>query len=140
MKGCRFYSINFSSALPIPKQVENTRLGTENVSHLKPWFGYLTGFADAESCFNISISKRTNKINYEVQARFVIEVHIKEKDLLFKIHSFFGGVGNITQIATKNTSRYSVVSIKDINNFIVPTEPHFLKYPLQSVKLIDFEL
>jgi LAGLIDADG endonuclease len=94
------------------------------------------GFADAESCFNISISKRTNKINSEVQARFLIETHIKEIDLLFKIQSFFGGVGNITQIVKKNTSRYSVVSIKDINNFIVP---HFLKYPLQSVKLIDFE-
>lgn len=103
--------------------------------HLNPWF--VTGFTDAEGCFNISVSKRKNTNRYEVQARFIIEVHIKEMDLLLKIQSFFGGVGQISSILNKNACRYSVVGIKDINNFIVP---HFIEYPLQSAKRIDFDL
>lgn len=56
---------------------------------------------------------------------------------MLKIQSFFGGIGTISKNPIKNVCRYSVVSIKDINNVIIP---HFLEYPLQSVKSIDFYL
>ena len=102
---------------------------------LNPWF--ITGFTDAEGCFNVSVSKRINTIRYEVQARFIIELQLKDIDILLKIQSFFSGVGTISKNLTKNSCRYSVVSIVDINKFIIP---HFKKYPLQSVKSIDFDL
>ena len=56
---------------------------------------------------------------------------------MLKIQYFFGGVGTISINPIKNVCRYTVVSIKEINNFIIP---HFIKYPLQSCKLIDFDL
>lgn len=62
---------------------------------------------------------------------------MKDIDLLLKIQSFFCGVGTISKNLTKNSCRYSVVSLRDINKFIIP---HFKNYPLQSVKSIDFDL
>ena len=100
---------------------------------LNPWF--ITGFVDAEGCFNINVTKSsTNLIGYQVQARFIIEVNIKDKNLLNNIQAFFGGIGSIT--CTKNVARYSVYDIKNINNII----KIFNEYPLQSSKQIDFTL
>lgn len=96
------------------------------------------GFTDAEGCFNVSVSKRKKStVGYVVQARFVIELQLSDIDLLLKIQSFFKGIGTITKDPIKNVCRFSVVSIKDINNFIIP---HFLEYPLQSAKSIDFSI
>ena len=84
------------------------------------------------------MSKRIKStVGYVVQARFIIELQLRDIDLLLKIQSFFGGVGTITKDPIKNVCRFSVVSIKDINNFIIP---HFVEYPLQSAKFIDFSL
>jgi hypothetical protein len=76
-------------------------------------------------------------VGYVVQARFIIELQLRDIYLLLKIQSFFGGVGTITKDPIKNVCRFSVVSIKDINNFIIP---HFVEYPLQSAKFVDFSL
>ena len=54
----------------------------------------------------------------------------------FLFFCFFCGVGTISKNLTKNSCRYSVVSLRDINKFIT----HFKFYPLQSVKSIDFDL
>lgn len=98
---------------------------------LNPWF--IVGFIDAEGCFNINISKSSsNLIGYQVQARFIVEVNIKDKDILGKVQGFFGGIGSISY--TKNVARYWVFGIKDIGNII----KFFNEYPLQSAKQIDF--
>jgi hypothetical protein len=90
------------------------------------------------NCFNIVISKiSTASIGFRLQARFIIEIHIKEINILNMIQSFFGGIGTITINPNKRSARYSVVGINDINNFIIT---HFENYPLQSVKKIDFDL
>lgn len=105
----------------------------ENNNKLNPW--YVTGFVDGEGCFNINITKSSsNLIGYQVQARFIIEVHIKDIEILHKIQAFFDGIGSIT--STKNVARYSVYGINDINNII----KFFDEYPLQSAKVIDFSL
>ena len=39
-------------------------------------------------CSNVSVSKRINTIRYEVQARFILELQLKDIDLLLKIQSF----------------------------------------------------
>ena len=102
-------------------------------SQLDPWF--VTGFSDGEGCFNILLTKSySNSIGWQVQSRFIIEVNIKDIDLLYKIQTFFGGIGSIT--FTKKVARFSVFGIKDITNVIT----HFNNYPLQSAKQIDFAL
>lgn len=104
-----------------------------NNSQLNPWF--VTGFSDGESCFNILVTKSSsNSIGWQVQSRYIIEVNIKDIDLLYKIQTFFGGIGSIT--STKKVARFSVFGIKDITNVIT----HFNNYPLQSAKQIDFAL
>jgi len=51
----------------------------------------------------------------------------------------FFGVGTISKNLTKNSCRYNVVSLRDINKFIIP---QFNFYPPlgQRVKSIDFYL
>ena len=55
-----------------------------------------------------------------------------------KFQSFFG-VGNIsvTKNENRNSVRYVVTSIKDLNNAIIP---HFDEYPLFTQKKADFLL
>jgi hypothetical protein len=63
-------------------------------------------------------------------------LHHKDIVLLKKIQSFFG-VGNITIRKKDGAIFYTVQSIKDLTNVIIP---HFLKYPLLSKKRADFLL
>lgn len=96
---------------------------------------WLTGFADAESSFIISILKNKDRaLGWSVKPIFQIEVHDRDMPLLNRIKSFFG-VGNI--ITRNNYAIYSVKSAKDIYSIIIP---HFDKYPLLTQKKADFEL
>ena len=101
---------------------------------LNPWF--VTGLIDAEGCFNIMITKTKSKLGWRVQAIFVIELHVKDVQLLYQIQTFFGGVGTVINSSIRKVSRYTIVGIKDINNKVLP---HFDKYPLQSEKDIDLK-
>ena len=106
----------------------------ENKKALDPW--YVTGFTDAEGSFNIVVAKSPQaRTGWRVQARFIIELHIKDIALLRHIKSFFKNVGTITINDTKKIARYSVVDLNSIVNVIIP---HFLNCPLQSAKVIDF--
>lgn len=101
---------------------------------LNPWF--VTGYADGEGCFNIKVVKsHSNSIGWQVQARFIIEVNIKDINLLYKIKAFFGDIGSVT--STNNKARYYVSGLKDISDVILT---HFINYPLQSAKKLDFIL
>lgn len=78
------------------------------------------------------------KDSWCIKPIFSIELHIRDLSLLEKIHKFFQ-VGNII-IRNRNKKKsviYSVQSVKDINNVIIP---HFLKYPLLTQKIINFRL
>lgn len=98
---------------------------------------FVTGFSDAESSFIIGISKHpTCKTGWNVTPTFAICLHYKDLALLKRIQSFFL-VGNIVINKTKGTVRFSVNSIKDIINVIIP---HFMQYQLLSKKKADFEL
>jgi len=102
---------------------------------LNPWF--VTGFTDAEGSFNVSVAKHASStLGWRVQARFIIELHSKDLALLTRIQSFFQGIGTLTNSKTRDTVRFSVVDVNQINNVIIP---HFKEYPLQSAKLIDFK-
>lgn len=106
----------------------------KNNHQLNPLF--VTGFINGEGCFNIWVAKSSsNSIGWQVQARFIIEVNIKDIDLLYKVQAFFGGIGLIT--SKKSVARFAIYGLKDITNVILK---HFNNYPLQSAKQIDFTL
>jgi len=98
---------------------------------------WITGFADAESSFVIRVAKTIRKQGWRIIPLFSIELHIKDLSLLKEVQSYFGvGKIHIRMREGRTTSIYSVQSIKDLNNMIIP---HFIKYPLLTQKRIDFE-
>lgn len=99
---------------------------------------YVTGFVDGEGSFSILVLKRaTYKTGWNIIPVFTINLNSRDTALLEKIQSFFGGIGNITIRDKDNTAYFTVKSIKDIINVIIP---HFEKYPLLTEKQADFEL
>ena len=94
----------------------------------------MTGFCDAESCFQLVIYKNPKvRSGWSVRLVFSIHLHIKEIDVLYKIQKFFF-VGNVT--IHKDTANYQVVSLTDLLRVI----EHFNSYPLRSQKHSDFLL
>lgn len=98
---------------------------------LDPWF--VTGFADAESSFSMSVFKsKTAAIGWTIEPCFIITLHKKDIELLKKIKNFFG-VGSV-DIAGSKIARYRVRSRQDLKTIIL----HFERYPLQTTKVINF--
>lgn len=97
---------------------------------------WVTAFADAESSFILLLNKNSKyKTGYSLQTSFSIHLHQKERALLERIASFYGG-GNITKTGEDSIS-YRVTSLKDLIQVIIP---HFNRYPLISKKRADYEL
>jgi len=99
---------------------------------------WVTGFADAEGMFVITITKtktRGNKSGWTVRPSFSIGLHVRDRALLDSIQAFFG-VGNIRSNKATNSFMYSVYSIKELEVII----NHFDKYPLITQKWADYQL
>jgi len=100
-----------------------------------PWF--ITGFADAEGTFIVSIVRDNEyKAGWRVGLVFAIGLNVKDTILLEHIKSHFK-VGTIRYSKADHTAIYAVQSLKDISSVIIP---HFDKYPLLTQKRADFEL
>ncbi len=98
---------------------------------------YITGLSDAESTFVISVyKKKDTKTKWQVQPVFAIYLDEKDIDLLKSIQFFFG-VGVVVSRKATNSVMYSVNSLKDLTNVIIP---HFCKFPLLTKKGVDFLL
>lgn len=105
----------------------------ESTVSLNPWF--LTGFADAESCFTLSIFKDSSKaLGWRVRTLFTIELHEKDIALLELIRDFFG-VGKIYS-PRSTIKQFKVTTVKDLQVIL----DHFNKFPLITKKRVDFEL
>lgn len=100
---------------------------------LNPWF--LTGFVDAEGCFQVSIRQDLKqKIKWRVSSAFQIKLHIKDLALLEQIKNTLG-VGTITTDG-KNFCNYNVWSVKELQVLIY----HFDIYSLVTDKVSDYLL
>ena len=109
----------------------STRINTNLLSN------WITGFSDGESSFSISISKNNKyKTGWNVVPAFAIELKDIDISLLHRIKEFFG-IGKIQIIKNKGHALYVVNSIKDLHDIIIP---HFEKYPLLTIKRINFLL
>ena len=96
---------------------------------------WVTGFTDAEGCFSVILSKRSN-LKWRIMVSFEINLHIKDIDVLHLIKTYFG-VGLITYRASRSTCVYRVTKIEDLINVIIP---HFLNFPVYCDKLHAFNL
>lgn len=107
-------------------------LGRNKKIDLNP--NYVTGFVDAEGTFSLSVVKQTNWIVYTV---FRIHLHSKDAAILYKIQSFFGGIGSVNINTKDQSASFNVKKLEDLVNVIIP---HFIKYPLRTNKLVDFNI
>ena len=97
---------------------------------------FVTGFSDGEGCLHVSIRKNNRiKLGWRVESRFQIGLHVKDKDILQEIQSYFG-VGSINWTHGPNTIQLRVQSFQDIESVI----NHFDKFPLLTKKRADFDL
>jgi hypothetical protein len=67
----------------------------------------------------------------------MIELHKRDLAVLLGIQKFFGGIGKINHLPKKGHVVYSVTSVKDLHNVIIP---HFTKYPILTIKRFTFIL
>jgi hypothetical protein len=121
--------------VPINKYISTTHISQQIIKD--PY--WVTGFADGESYFSIRIGQRKDRNNsLSIIPLFGIELHEKDFYLLKQIQTFFGVGTIIHRIRNGNPSIiYSVQSIKDLKNIIIP---HFKNYPMLTQKQADFEL
>lgn len=128
------WGINLSST--VGERFTRSQLSTLSLSSsLNPYF--ITGLADAESSFIISIVLNNKyRTGGKITPYFSIELHGKDLLLLKQIQAFFG-VGSIKVRKSNNQVIFSVTSVKDL---ILKIIPHFEKYPLITQKRADYIL
>ena len=118
------FGCNYSSApSTVGRSVEKFKLN--------PW--WVTGFIDGEGCFNVSITEN-KKLNqgWEVQHRFIIGLHIKDKSILQEIYKYLR-VGKIYKHGSE-AIQWQVKSRKELKVIL----DHFDKYPLITNKQADY--
>lgn len=129
----RRYMIRLSSVLPQQtlRYSSRTIINHNKTQSISPWF--ISGYSDAEGCFNIGLQKNPNGKFY-VRPSFFIQVHSRDNELLMQIKNYFGDIGNI--YISKDKSKFTVRSLDDILKIIT----HFENYPLITEKKADFIL
>ena len=101
----------------------------------EPWF--ITGFADAEGCFLVIVRKALkNKLGWQLEPSFIINLHKRDVELLKLIQIYFGGIGRIGK-ERNGCCDFTVSSLDQILDKIIL---HFDKYPLKTQKLADYLL
>ena len=114
-----------------PKEIDGTPFKSQN--SLTHW--WLTGFADAEGCYRISILKNKElNTKWGVRDFFQILLHRRDKAVVDYIQSKLG-VGKIYTAGLEAVS-FEVHSMKDLKVII----SHFDKYPLITQKYADYLL
>ena len=131
---CTLMGFERNYQLKIPSKQLNYFSTLHSDNKLDPWF--VTGLADSEGTFTIIIDQNQKRtLGWRVQAKFQIGLHKRDLGLLLQVQQFFGGIGSIGK--SENMGFYSVSSVKDLTNTIIP---HFLKYSLLTQKAADFLL
>nr|YP_010722991.1 homing endonuclease [Leptographium procerum]WDW20996.1 homing endonuclease [Leptographium procerum] len=95
---------------------------------------WLSGFTDAEGCFNVSITANSRyTLGHVIRMRYILDQ--KDSVILNKVSELFG-LGKVTlRSGTDNVYRYTVTGFKSMNNIIA----YFKLFPLQTKKAFSFE-
>jgi len=96
---------------------------------------WLSGFAEGEACFFISIYRSPkSKLGLAIQLVFKLTQHSRDVDLLNGIKDFFG-CGRVEN-RKEEACDFTVTSFKAIEGKIIP---FFINYPLMGSKALNFE-
>ena len=95
---------------------------------------WLSGFTDAEGCFNVSITANSRyTLGHVIKMRYLLDQ--KYSLILNKICELFG-FGKVTlRSGTDNVYRYTATGFKSLNYVIL----YFKVFPLHTKKAISFE-
>jgi len=102
-------------------------------SNIDPY--WMAGFASAEGCFSIRITKSlTTKSGYQVQLRFQITQHSIDKVFMNSLDTFWG-CGKVFLRFRENKVDFQILKLKDLSDKVIPL---FQSISLQGVKFKDF--
>lgn len=105
---------------------------TEPILTLKD--SWLSGFTDAEGCFNVNIFARPKTLSgNRVILRFMLDQKNAEEILIY-IRNLFGSGRVSLRNKTNNVYRYSVNSFRGLKS----VHDYFVSYPLKTKKAISF--
>ena len=97
---------------------------------------WMAGFSSGDSSFNIKISKsETSKLSTRVQLRFYIGLHLREKEFIQSLATYFNLSKDKYVYLNNNSVRFENTNTDDIINVIIP---FFMKYPIKGKKYLDF--
>jgi hypothetical protein len=97
---------------------------------------YVSGYADGEGCFTVSISPRSKlRAGWEVRPSFSVSQNGDRAEVLYAIQAFFG-CGSIRPDRSDKTLKWETRRLEDLLGQVVP---HFERWPLVSGKQRDFE-
>src|SRR6267142_1120379 len=97
---------------------------------------YISGYADGEGCFSISIAPRASlAVGWEVRPSFSVSQNGDRAEVLHALQAYFG-CGSIRPDRSDKTLKWETRRLED---FLERVIPHFERYPLLSGKQHDFE-
>ena len=115
----------------------NNNINNLNKNFIEPIISldanWVTGITDAEGSFIIADSKGSNGANPKISLRFSLTQKSHSVGILFGLQNFFG-CGQVIP-SSNGCMRFVVQRQEDIINKIIP---HFIKYPLQTSKALNF--
>ena len=96
---------------------------------------YVSGYADGEGCFTVSISPRAKlKAGWEVRPSFSVSQNGDRAEVLYAIQELFG-CGSIRPDRSDKTLKWETRRLEDHLERVIP---HFESWPLLSGKRHDF--
>lgn len=96
----------------------------------KEFIDWFVGFTDGEGCFLVLFIKNETY----VVLNFVIELHVDDIDILYRIAQNLG-IGKVIKIKNHNSARFYVSKFDEIIKVLIPI---FQEFPLQTTKHLDF--
>src|SRR5206468_956993 len=97
---------------------------------------YISGYADGEGCFTVSISPRAKlHVGWEVRPSFSVSQNGDRAEVLHVIQAYFG-CGSIRPDRSDKTLKWETRRLGDLVDRIIP---HFEQWPLISAKRHDFD-
>jgi hypothetical protein len=97
---------------------------------------YISGYADGEGCFTVSISPRAKlRVGWEVRPSFSVSQNGDRAEVLHALQAYFG-CGSIRPDRSDRTLKWETRNLDELVERVIP---HFIRYPLLSGKRHDFE-
>jgi len=97
---------------------------------------YLTGYADGEGCFCVSINRsQRHRFGWEIRPSFSVSQNRDRAEVLEMLKAYFG-CGTIRPDRSDKTLKYEVRSLDDLIERVIR---HFEENPFLSGKRRDFE-